>query len=169
MPLTSTSSFIASVLESQTIQGEFDRHAIEFDFTSPRPEYLSSAPTTPGVYFIIGERGDQLLKVYIGKAASVRRRMGDYHRAFQIHCPNDYKLAFFQHWLMQEDPGWSLTLRTRTETTEDISSIEADCIRRYQPLVNGTSHPAEEERDAIEHAFRGYFYSYFRARAVADA
>lgn len=168
MLLISIRNFIATDEEREGVESSFQRHGIEFDFTNSRPGYLPTVPAASGVYFIAGERSGHILKIYVGQAANVRRRMGDYHRGFQVHSPNDNKLAMFQRWLEEHDPGWTITLRTISVGDDERAAAEADWITRLDPLVNGTGHPDDEARTMVEQAFRHFFCSYFAARVETE-
>ena len=146
--------FIASSDEEEAIASTFESHDLELDFSNPCPGNLAAIPSGSGIYLIIGRRGEQLIKVYVGKATDIRRRIGDYHRGFQVHCPNDRKLAMFQEWLSEADPGCSLSLCTADASPEELAAMERRWINKLKPLVNGTRHDDPESRAVVEQAFK---------------
>ncbi|HIG85658.1 MAG TPA: hypothetical protein EYQ25_01310 [Planctomycetes bacterium] len=161
------SNFIASAEVQADVEQAFTRHEFTLDFNDTKAGYLASIPTTSSVYFVAGERDGQVLSLYVGKATDLRRRIRDYHRAFQVHCPNDRKLAFFQSWLPTIEPGWELTLRSTSVHAPELSACEADWIHRLAPMVNATAPADDAARANVERASGEYFRSWFARRLAA--
>jgi len=80
--------FLATVEEEELIVNSFRAYNFRLDFSKRNPDYLKLIPQVGGVYFIAG-RNSKLLKAYVGKTNCLQRRITDYHRSFQVHCPND--------------------------------------------------------------------------------
>lgn len=160
--------FVARPAERGLIEKQFTLHSAELDFSLRNPKYLATVPNVSGVYFIGGIRDGALLKAYIGKAASLRKRLNDYHRGFQVHSPNDGKMRFLQEWLQQEDPGWRLCLYTIAVGVRDISRKEGEWIAELKPLVNGTIRADSSHKEEVRTAYRGYFHGFFRKRILGE-
>lgn len=161
--------FFASDEERELVSRRFESCPLVLDFSDTEADYLSQIPAVMGVYFIAGLRDGKVLKAYVGQTTNVRKRFRDYHRGFQVHCPNDRKMAFFQEWLKVTDPGWKLYLHTLlVDKKEALSKAEDYWIERLNPLVNGTVRSDETHRKAVQKACRDYFCAYFSGRAQAD-
>ena len=157
--------YLATPEERRLIEEHFIVHQIQFNFSESKPVYTEKIPTDSGVYFIAGQCDGMILKVYVGKADNIQRRILDYHRSFQIHCPNDRKIAFLQEWLIHQDPNWNLVLYTLNADKNSISRIEKEWIRKFDPLVNATIRSNNAECDAgrnlIRDAYKKYFTVFF--------
>ncbi|MEK6244358.1 MAG: GIY-YIG nuclease family protein [Pseudomonadota bacterium] len=142
--------------------GGFCPYAFKLNFLNTKPEYFSEISEERGVYFVSGEREGNPLKVYVGKANNFRKRLRDYHRGFQVHSPNDRKLAFVQEWLGRADPQWQLRLHTlEVEQGKDLDKVERKWIRLLDRLVNGTVRLGDQEKEKIHAAYRNYFHEFF--------
>lgn len=158
--------FIANTEDEETLQAEFNRHSFELNFADFKPSYLSQIPNKSGIYFI-GAKRNNLLKVYAGKANNIQVRITDYHRGFQVHCPNDRKMFFFQEWLREISSEWRLRLYTRlVEDSGHRSEIEATLINQLNPLVNARKRANQKERNLIEEAYKRYFFEFFSTRGA---
>ena len=161
-------NFIASEDERESVSREFERYSFALDFSDTEADYLCQIPAVMGVYFIAGSRDGKMLNAYVGKTTNVHRRFRDYHRGFQVHCPNDRKIAFLQDWLRVADPGWKLHLHTLlVDKKEALSRTERLWIKKLDPLVNGTVKSDETHGKAVQKACRDYFCGYFARRAQA--
>lgn len=91
----------------------------------------AAAPTTPGVYFFLGERGGLL---YVGKAGNIRRRLGDHARTSTTTGRHRSRSRL------------DLVRSVRWEECvdeEDAFAREADLIVLLRPRFNG-SHTAQD-------------------------
>jgi excinuclease ABC subunit C len=86
-------------------------------------EKLKSLPTSPGVYFHKGAKGEI---IYIGKAANLRNRVRQY---FQNSRAFDPKTDLLVSEI--KDIDW-----TEVETEADALFLEAELVRRYMPRYN---------------------------------
>ena len=86
-------------------------------------EKLKSLPTSPGVYFHKGAKGEI---IYIGKAANLRNRVRQY---FQNSRAIDPKTDLLVSEI--KDTDW-----TEVETEADALFLEAELVRRYMPRYN---------------------------------
>ena len=158
------SDSIASPQEEAEIEDSFCKHEFVLDFSVERPKYLVKVEETQGVY-LIAAKGEGLLKCYIGKTTSFRRRLSDYHRKFQVHCPNDRKLAFFQKWLSNESGPWTFMFFTQPYSGDShgLAQLETFWINRLNPIVNATKKSAVsmERKVEVEEAVQKYFTSFF--------
>jgi hypothetical protein len=161
-------NYLASSEEQRLLNEVFVLQPIQLDFSILKPTYTEIISGGSGVYFIAGHNEESILKVYVGKADNLRRRIIDYHRAFQVHCPNDRKIAFFQEWLHTTDPKWNLVLYTLSADKKHINEIEKKWIREFDPLVNATIRSNKPEFDAgknmIRDAYKKYFTLFFKNR-----
>lgn len=164
----SLAPFFATGDELASIEEHFERHHVSLKLDQRSPSYLATLPRAGGVYCIVGQRADVVLKIYVGQATSLRKRIDDYHRAFQPQCPPDRKLAFFQEWLNAQQPGWDLQLFIKQVDEGSRRSVETEWINKLQPLVNATVRADDAARQAMEGASRDYFWSFFSKRVSAD-
>lgn len=91
----------------------------------------AAAPTTPGVYFFLGERGGLL---YVGKAGNIRRRLGEHARTSTTTGRRRSRSRL------------DLVRSVRWEECideEDAFAREADLIVLLRPRFNG-SHTAQD-------------------------
>lgn len=162
-------NFIASDEERELVRGQIETYPFVLDFSDTEADYHSQIPAVRGIYFVVGSRGGRMLKAYVGKTNNFRKRLADYHRDFQVHCPNDRKMSFLQEWLEVADPGWKLRLLTLlVDKRETLSETEKFWISKLKPLVNATVRSDETHRKAVQKTCWDYFCGYFAGRAQAD-
>lgn len=84
---------------------------------------LKKLPKLPGVYFHKDKTGEI---IYIGKAANLRNRVGQYYQKSRIHDPKTDRLIG-----EIADTDW-----TELEGEVDALFLEAELVRRYLPRYN---------------------------------
>lgn len=115
----------------------------------------------PGVYFWVLLLNDERYKIYIGKTKSLVRRLTDYTNPFQVHSPNDYKLRFFQEFILEHAPGARLALFFKPCSLADYTEVETRLVGVFSPLINARSKAVQEEREMMKAAFARYYTAIF--------
>jgi excinuclease ABC subunit C len=85
--------------------------------------YLKSLDSSPGVYRMLGEKGDVL---YVGKARNLKARVSSYSRPSPQHSPRIARMIRDTHTMM--------FLTTRTET--EALLLEQNLIKQLKPRYN---------------------------------
>ena len=126
---------------------------------SPALKMLSNVP---GVYFWMMRIGINSYKIYAGKTNSLPRRLRDYKNEFQEHSPNDYKLRFFQNFIIEHhsDAEFDLYFLTADGHTQK----ENEVVRKYCPLINEKARVSEADRTVMKDAFEEYYKSIFKSK-----
>src|SRR6476660_9858636 len=86
-------------------------------------ERLRSLPTKPGVYIMRNEKGDV---IYVGKAASLRNRVGNYFGA-------PHSLEMKTRALVEQIDDFEYIT---TQNAAEALHLEATLVKRHQPFFN---------------------------------
>ena len=127
-------------------------------------ELLGDVKDVPGVYFLIMRIGQYRYKVYAGKTKTIKRRLYEYTSEFQVHAPNDYKLRFFQEFMLKHDPKIKFDLYFQKSDIDGYTKMETAVVREYKPLINQRNHSVVAERMAMKEAFTTYCVQMFERR-----
>jgi hypothetical protein len=127
-------------------------------------ELLVDVKDVPGVYFLIMRIGQCRYKVYAGKTKTIKRRLYEYTSEFQVHAPNDYKLRFFQDFMLKHDPQIKFDLYFQKSDIDGYTKMETAVVREYKPMINQRSHTVVAERMAMKEAFATYCVQMFERR-----
>ncbi|MBT3191914.1 MAG: GIY-YIG nuclease family protein [Verrucomicrobia bacterium] len=177
LTMTDLSYYMATEKQRGFVESQFTLITPVLDFSNTRQDYLSNVPDSKGIYLICGQLAegadDTILRVYVGKTTNLQNRIKDYHRSFQVYCPNDRKLAFFQAWLQKYSKDWKLALYILRCAPKDLSAAETKWIKTLDPLVNATNRADTRERRAanksrVEKVFQTHFTSFFQARVKSQ-
>ena len=123
---------------------------------------LTALSNMPGVYFWMMRLGDGTYKIYAGKANLLPRRLRDYKNKFQEHAPNDYKLRFFQTFMLEHHSDAELDLYF--VAADGHTQKENEIVRKYCPLINEKVKVSEADRKIIKGAFEKYYTSIFKGK-----
>lgn len=130
---------------------------------------LGAARDVPGVYFFVMCSGECRYKIYAGKTKSIRRRLNEYSSEFQVHAPNDYKLRFFQEFILKHGPQTTFDLYFQKSDIDSYTKMETAVIREYRPFINLPSHAVSEERNVMKEAFADFSMRIFERRLTKHA
>lgn len=123
---------------------------------------LAALSNVPGVYFWMMRLGSNTYKIYAGKTNSLPRRLRDYRNEFQEHAPNDYKLRFFQTFMLEHHSAAELDLYFIV--ADGHTQKENEIVRKYCPLINEKSRVSEPDRKILKDAFEEYYTSIFKGK-----
>ena len=130
-------------------------------------QLLGDVKDVPGVYFLVMRIGQCRYKVYAGKTKTINRRLYEYTSEFQVHAPNDYKLRFFQDFMLKHDPLIKFDLYFQKSNIDGYTKMETAVVREYQPFINQRSHTVVAERMAMKEAFATYCMQMFERRLTS--
>lgn len=141
---------------------EFLLKAQDIDLAAKCPELN----TDSGIYLWTFTT-DRPHRLYVGKAKSLRRRISDYLRDFQIMCPNDFKIKIFNAFLTQElgeTPSYDVYFKS-CEPSE-LVSLEEKYIKKFNPILNLTKKEANDPEliKNVERAVTEYYFEILRRR-----
>ena len=131
-------------------------------------ELLGDVKDVPGVYFLVMRIGQCRYKVYAGKTKTINRRLYEYTSEFQVHAPNDYKLRFFQDFMLKHDPQIKFDLYFQKSDIDGYTKMETVVVREYQPFINQRSPTVVAERMAMKEAFATYCMQTFERRLTSS-
>lgn len=114
-----------------------------------------------GIYFWTMRIGTSSYKIYVGKTKSLPRRLSDYTNEFQIHAPNDYKLRFFQRFILSREPNAVFDLYFAEEGAQGYTMDETETVKEYGPLINERAETTAEDREAMKQAFAAHYSGIF--------
>lgn len=114
-----------------------------------------------GVYFWLMKYKGEKYKIYIGRTNSLKRRIGDYKREFQIHSPNDFKLRFFQEFIHNNLKNSCLVLYFLECSEADCKKKETEAIKSFRPLLNERSKTSDKRKTKMQQAFKEYYEEVF--------
>ena len=117
-----------------------------------------------GVYFWVMEIKSQQYRVYVGKTKSLKRRLSDYFNNFQIHSPNDYKLNFFQNYVLGLYPDARFDLYFMPCEISEYTQNETKMVNKFSPLINERPRVSQETKNKMKQAFREYYVSVFEGK-----
>lgn len=120
-----------------------------------------------GVYFWVMNMDGIGYKIYAGKTKSLKRRLSDYTNPFQIHSPNDYKLQFFQTFILKHFPEATFDLYFMKCNMHDYTSKETEVVNTFKPLVNERAKVSLEAKEKMKAAFANYYNSVFIEKSNA--
>ena len=115
-----------------------------------------------GIYFWLLDLDSICYKIYIGKTTSLKRRLGDYSNPFQIHSPNDYKIKFFQEFILNKYKKAQFRLLFKRASKESITTLETKEINTFNPLINQRKKPSKEVQLKIFDSFQAYYNESFQ-------
>ena len=116
-------------------------------------EVVRSLPNEPGVYLwtLCTKAGETAL--YIGRAASLAKRIYNYIQPFQPHSPNDRKLYFVQKALRRRTPDAKFSLYWQSIPKSELSKTESAAIRQFNPVLNARSIYSKNHTEKLEFAY----------------
>lgn len=123
---------------------------------------LTALSNVPGVYFWVMRLDSSTYKIYAGKTNSLPRRLRDYKNEFQEHAPNDYKLRFFQTFMLEHHSDSELDLYFIV--ADGHTQKENEVVRKYCPLINEKARVSEADRKIMKDAFEEYYTSIFKGK-----
>ena len=123
---------------------------------------LTALSNVLGVYFWMMRLGSSTYKIYAGETNSLPRRLRDYKNEFQEHAPNDYKLRFFQDFMLKHcaDAEFDLYFIVADGHTQK----ENEVVRKYCPLINEKTRVSKADRKVMKDAFEEYYTSIFKEK-----
>jgi len=74
-----------------------------------------------------------------------------------LHSPNDYKLRFFQEFILGHAPGEKLALFFKPSSRNNYTVDETRLVKTFSPLINARPRVPEEERERMKAAFSKYY------------
>lgn len=117
-----------------------------------------------GIYFWVMSINANEYKIYIGKTKSLERRLSDYIINFQIHSPNDYKLRFFQEFVLKNTHEAKFHLYFQLCHLTDYTAIETTSVKYYKPLINQRAIVSNDSKKKMKRAFREYYNAVFLSK-----
>ena len=117
-----------------------------------------------GVYFWIMVLNDRLYKIYVGKTKSLPQRLTEYRNKFQLHSPNDYKMQFFQDFIIKREPRARFDLYFCPASRETYTEKETEYVRDYGPLINEKSPGSSLAKRNVKQAFWEYYDGIFESK-----
>jgi hypothetical protein len=114
-------------------------------------------PHKPGLYAWTLRTEMSELALYIGRAASLRRRIYNYTQAFQPHAPNDRKLFFAQMALIRKFPEAEFPLYWRRTEKEALTTAETEAINLHSPILNQRGVYSVEHKARLEKAYASLY------------
>ncbi|ENJ1793123.1 hypothetical protein AB0557_004337 [Vibrio parahaemolyticus] len=117
-----------------------------------------------GVYFWVMEIESQQYRIYVGKTKSLSRRLSDYFNNFQIHSPNDYKLKFFQDYVLDLHHRAKFELYFMPCDISEYTQNETKMVNKFTPLINERARVSQDTKDKMKQAFQEYYVSVFEAK-----
>jgi hypothetical protein len=165
------SEFLVSESELETITHEYDVISSNFllidvnettEVSFILKKTLIDVTTDAGVYFWLLDLDSDCYKIYIGKTTSLKRRLGDYSNPFQIHSPNDYKMKFFQEFILNQYKNAQFRLLFKPASKESITALETKEINAFNPLINQRKKPSKEVQLKIFDSFQAYYNESFQ-------
>ena len=165
------SEFLANESELKTILHEYKVISSNFlliDINETNEATLTSKKTIgdvtadAGVYFWLLALDSNRYKIYIGKTTSLKRRLGDYSNPFQIHSPNDYKMKFFQEFILNKYKNAQFQLLFKRSAKESITALETKEINAFNPLINQRKKTSKEIQLKIFNSFQAYYNESFQ-------
>ena len=125
---------------------------------------LTALSNVLGVYFWVMRLGGSAYKIYAGKTNSLPRRLRDYKNEFQEHAPNDYKLRFFQTFMLEHHSDAELDLYF--VDAEGHTQKENEVVRKYCPLINEKAKVSKVDKKIMKDAFEKYYASIFKEKLI---
>ncbi len=165
------SEFLVSESELETITHEYEvissnfllidiNETTEMAFTLKKA--VMDVTADAGIYFWLLDLDSICYKIYIGKTTSLKRRLGDYSNPFQIHSPNDYKIKFFQEFILNKYKKAQFRLLFKRASKESITTLETKEINTFNPLINQRKKPSKEVQLKIFDSFQAYYNESFQ-------
>lgn len=123
---------------------------------------LTALTNVPGVYFWVMRLGSRAYKIYAGKTNSLPRRLRDYKNEFQEHAPNDYKLRFFQTFILEHHSDAELDLYFIA--ADGHTQKENEVVQKFCPLINEKARVSKVARKIMKDAFEEYYKNIFKEK-----
>ena len=111
--------------------------------------------------------GTSTYKIYVGKTKSLPRRLSDYTNEFQVHAPNDYKLRFFQSFILGREPNAAFDLYFSKGGAQGYTMDETEAVKEYGPLINERAETTAEDREIMKQAFAAHYSGIFAQKVGA--
>jgi hypothetical protein len=165
------SEFLVCESELEAISHEYEVICSNFllidvnettEMTFTLKKEMMNVTADAGVYFWLLDLDSNCYKIYIGKTTSLKRRLGDYSNPFQIHSPNDYKMKFFQEFILNKYENAQFRLLFKRASKESITALETKEINAFNPLINQRKKPSKEVQLKIFDSFRAYYNESFQ-------
>jgi len=154
--------FLLTREEKIAMQGPFSRCLESVDISCISKETILELDDFSGCYFWTMLADKKEYKIYIGRTRSIRNRVKDYSKGFQLHSPNDYKIQFFQEFINDNFCNVCLDLYFMKLPIKETSEREAKLIRTYKPLINDRMQTSIEDKNAVKDAHRQYYFNYWK-------
>ena len=142
---------------------------VDLETLSPRgPDpKLRALRDVSGIYFWTMRSGTSTYKIYVGKTKSLPRRLSDYTNEFQVHAPNDYKLRFFQSFILSREPNAVFDLYFTEGGAQGYTIDETEAVKEYGPLINERAETTAEDREVMKQAFAAHYSGIFARKVGA--
>lgn len=157
--------------EAATFHKRFNRVLADVDLEALTPRgpdpMLRALRDVAGIYFWTMRIGTSTFKIYVGKTKSLPRRLSDYTNEFQVHAPNDYKLRFFQSFILSLEPDAAFDLHFAEGGAQGYTMDETEAVKEYGPLINERADTTAEDRETMKQAFSDHYSRIFAQKLGA--